>query len=59
MSRFIYVFNERARNDLLKRGFTLLREDTMNKIWIFENKDPEAIDFELDYQCVLSNVLPL
>lgn len=57
MGRFIYVFEERAKKDLQKRGYTLLKEDTKNQIWVFENKDPGNIDFEYNYQCVLSNVM--
>lgn len=57
MGRFIYVFEERAKKDLMKRGYNLLKEDPENQIWVFENKDPGNIDFELHYQCVLSNVM--
>lgn len=59
MGLFIYVFDEKAKKDLQKRGYTLLKEDRKNQIWIFENKDPENVNFECKYQCVLSNVMSL
>lgn len=33
--KFIYVFNKDDRDVLLKAGFTLLKEDTRNSIYVF------------------------
>ncbi len=58
--KFIYVMDKKAKKELLKKGFRLLKEDKANNIWVFENKyvDNEAC-FDLNVQCpyVLSDVL--
>lgn len=33
--KFIYVFSKDDRDILLKTGFTLLKEDTRNSIYVF------------------------
>lgn len=35
--KFIYVFDEDARDRLLKAGFTLLSSDAKNGIYVFAN----------------------
>ena len=57
MSKFIYVFDEKAAKDMKKNGYELLKVDEVNKIWIFINKDPENLEFSTKYQCVLSDVI--
>ena len=57
MSKFIYVFCKEGVRDLTKRGYNLLKEDEKNSIWVFENKNPDDIEFEVNYQVVLSDVL--
>lgn len=58
--KFIYVMDKKAKKELLKKGFTLLKENEANSIWVFENKyvNDEAC-FNLDVECfhVLSDVL--
>ena len=36
-SRFVYVFDEKARDLLLEQNFLLLKSDSINNIFIFEN----------------------
>lgn len=58
--KFIYVMDEKARKELLKKGFALLKADEANSIWIFENKFAnEEASFNLGFECfhVLSDVL--
>ena len=53
---FIYVFSKEAKEDLLKRGYVLLREDPKQNIYVFENK--KEIPFQgKDYAYSLSNTL--
>lgn len=54
---FIYVMDEKAKKELLRKGFKLIRENEKDSIWIFENKDITC--FEIDVECphVLSDVL--
>lgn len=59
MSKFIYVFDEKAAKDMKKRGYELLKVDEQNKIWIFINNNPENMEFSSKYQCVLSDVISL
>lgn len=57
MSKFIYVFQEEAKEALEKRQYKLLKHDKRNKVWIFENPNINSFEFELDYPFVLSNTL--
>ncbi len=57
MSKFIYVFQEEAKDALEKREFKLLKFDKRNKVWIFENKKINSFEFELEFPFVLSNTL--
>lgn len=57
---FIYVMDKKAKKELLKKGFVLLKEDKLNSIWVFENKYANAdtcCDLDLECEHVLSNVL--
>lgn len=54
--KFIYVFSLNDKEKLQNAGFTLLKEDAKNSIYIFANS--EKMVFELDnVGHVLSNVL--
>lgn len=59
MSKFIYVFTKEAHDDMVKRGYELMKEDRENGLWIFLNNDPDNLEFSSEYQVVLSNVIPL
>lgn len=53
---FVYVFNTKARDSLLKAGYQLLKADLKNDIYIFENKEIVTFDFsEIDF--ALSSIL--
>lgn len=49
MGRFIYVFNNEDRDTLLSQGYTLLKEDYNNDVFIFDADDA-------DLQFALSDV---
>lgn len=58
--KFIYVMDKKAKKELMRKGFTLLKEDKANNIWVFENKYAGTDTcFDLDIKCqhVLSDVL--
>lgn len=58
--KFIYVMDKKSKRELLKKGFTLLKEDKANSIWVFENKyagDAACFDLEVSCPHVLSDVL--
>lgn len=56
MERFLYVFEEGARDKLLAEGFVLLKSDNKNDVYIFANKTD--MNFELvDITFVRSDVL--
>lgn len=58
--KFIYVFTEQDKSNLLSRGYKLLKEDVANGVFIFANETPDELDNKvyssLDKYC-LSNVL--
>lgn len=56
MEKFLYVFDQEARDTLLKDGFTLLKSNEDEDVYIFANKD--ALTFDLaDITFVKSNTL--
>lgn len=55
-NKFIYVFDEESRDVLLANEYKLLKSDTKNNIYVFENKSETKLSFEkMDY--VLSDTL--
>lgn len=39
MKKFIYVFSEKDRDELINAGYTLLKGDDNNSTYIFLNKE--------------------
>ena len=56
MHRFIYVFGEDAKNQLLTEDYQLLKCDTKNNVYIFVNKPEQRFAFN-DIAYTLSDVL--
>ncbi len=52
---FIYVFSDEDRDILLQNGYTLLKADENNNLYIFENSGAKYE--ELGVAFVLSNTL--
>lgn len=56
MDKFLYVFCMEDRDKLLSLGYSLLKSDERNSIYIFETKESFKIDVgKSDY--ILSNTL--
>lgn len=55
--KFIYVMDKAAKKMLEKKGYVLLKEDKVNSIWVFENREETMFDLGLDCQYVLSDTL--
>lgn len=56
MERFIYVFGEDAKNTLISLGYTLLKKDIKQEIYVFENSND--LCFELNsWEWVFSDIL--
>jgi len=48
--KFIYVFGKEYRDALLANEYKLLKSDTKNNIYVFENKSETKLSFEkIDY----------
>lgn len=61
MKNFIYVFTEKDRDKLKQLGFSLLKDDAQNSIFIFASKingdfSYESLDAAVDRYC-FSNTL--
>lgn len=54
---FVYVMDLDSAKLLEERGFKLIRKDARNGVFIFENKDGDAMNFTLDIPCSISDVL--
>lgn len=46
MRKFIYVFSEEACSALVAEGYTLLKSDKKNNMFVFENKS--ELHFAID-----------
>jgi len=55
--KFIYVMDRTSKQKLEDRGYTLLKSDEENMIWVFENREETAFELGFDCQCVFSDVL--
>ena len=55
--KFIYVMDKAAKKMLEKKGYVLLKEDKVNSIWVFENREETMFDLGMDCQYVLSETL--
>lgn len=56
MKNFLYVFTERDRDVLLSMQFILLKADTKNHIYVFQNQECERFALN-DMQFVMSDTL--
>lgn len=54
--KFIYVYDTKARDELLDMGLRLMKSDDRNNIYVFMN--PDRLDFaRLDFSYILSDTL--
>ena len=56
MNKFIYVFNNEAKENLLSQGFVLLKENKEKSLYVFENKNQFVFDLS-NTDLVYSNML--
>ncbi len=56
IGRFIYVFDEKARDNLLSKNYMLITADTNKGIYVFENKLEKTFDMDT-IKCVYSDTL--
>lgn len=55
--KFIYVMDDALKDELLSRGYQLVKTDSTQKIYVFANNKEETAKFELNGLHVFSNVL--
>ena len=58
--KFIYVFDTAARDKFLGAGFSMLKADEQNCIWIFSKEEAERLCFDYcaaGFEYVLSDTL--
>lgn len=56
MKKFIYAFSESDRGVLLSQGYTLLKADNAQKIYVFKNKEELCFSMN-DGTFALSDIL--
>lgn len=59
---FIYVMSEEDKNKMKSLGYSLIKEDKRNHVWVFQNKDTATFACEDEISgagiyFVLSNML--
>lgn len=56
---FIYIQGEDARDEFLAKGFTLLKSDEQNHLYVFTSSDLYSFTFNIDdkHKFALSNTL--
>lgn len=56
MYKFIYVFTKETSDELVTQGFSLVKSDEKNKVYVFENNPKKQFTFsKKDF--VFSNTL--
>lgn len=55
MGKFIYVFNEEAKEILLKSGYKLLKSDELAGTFVFVSPDKDAMKFALENVSYISS----
>lgn len=53
---FIYVMDVKIKDKLMRLGYTLLKDDGKDTLWVFAAKENQTFD-SLDVPCVVSDVL--
>ena len=56
MNKFIYVFSQSDRDEMLFKGFLLLKSDQHNNMYVFLNEGDLALD-DLGISYILSDKL--
>lgn len=56
MNNFIYVFTKDARDILLERGYTLLKQDEARGVYVFVNEIAQTFTSD-EFRFVLSNTI--
>lgn len=56
MEKFIYVFDEKSRDELIVAGFRLLKSDNKNEVYVFANQMEMAFELS-DVSFVRSDTL--
>lgn len=56
MEKFIYVFNDKSRDELISAGFRLLKCDNKNEVYVFANQQEMAFELS-DISFVCSDTL--
>jgi hypothetical protein len=56
MERFLYVFDENARDELITAGFQILKSDKQNNVYVFANRMDMAFELS-NVTFVRSNTL--
>ena len=55
MRKFIYVFSQNKKEELLSKGYYLMKEDAEKQVYVFAND--ERFEFQQDADCVTSDIL--
>ncbi len=56
MKKFIYVFNGNDRDKMLEQGYTLLKSDQVQEIFVFANKELQTFS-NFDFSYILSDTI--
>lgn len=59
MNKFIYVFSENAKDDMIKNGYKLLStvENSGSNVYIFDNSNNKFAENKFEYPYVMTNTL--
>lgn len=58
MKKFIYVFDEQSRDQLLKDGLRLIQSDEKKRVYVFLNS-PEILFSLNGVSCIQTNTISL
>lgn len=57
MNKFVYVFDEKIKEEMLERGYKLLKSDEIGKVYIFNYDKSMVFEESKPFDFVLSDTL--
>lgn len=59
INKFIYVFSEQAKDDMLKNGYKLINkvENSNSIMYVFDNSNDNFSENKFDYPFIATNIL--
>lgn len=54
---YVYVMTQEGCDEMLRRGFKLIKKNESCNLWCFENNGTDMMTFDLSYPHIVSDIL--